>query len=104
MDLGKTLKEFGPSGRMPLSAVAAFVAQKEVALDAIFLEADLSVIDIAGPIWTPVYQPLRSEPRFLEFIQKMKMPEYWRTAGWSEFCRPKGDNDFECTPPPTSDR
>jgi TolB-like protein len=97
--LGKTLKEFGPSGRMPLSAVAAFVGQKEVALDAIFLEADLSVIDIAGLIWTPVYQPVRSEPRFLEFLRKMKMPEYWRAAGWSDFCRPKGDTDFECNSP-----
>jgi tetratricopeptide (TPR) repeat protein len=96
LDLGKTLKEFGPSGRMPLSAVAAFVGQKEVALDAIALEADLSVIDILGIIWTPVYQPLRSDPRFLEFLRKMKMPEYWRAAGWSEFCRPKGENDFEC--------
>jgi TolB-like protein len=99
LDLGETLKKFGPSGRMPLSAVAAFVGQKEVALDAIFLEADLSVIDIPGLIWTPVYQPLRSEPRFLEFLRKMKMPEYWRAAGWSEFCRPKGDNDFECNLP-----
>ena len=84
---------------MPLSAFAAFVGQKEVALDAIALEADLSVIDILGIIWTPVYQPLRSDPRFLEFLRKMKMPEYWRAAGWSEFCRPKGDNDFECIAP-----
>ena len=99
VDLGKTLKEFGPSGRMPLSAVAAFLGQKEVALDAIALEADLSVIDVLGIIWTPVYQPLRSDPRFLEFLRKMKMPEYWRAAGWSEFCRPKGDNDFECIAP-----
>jgi TolB-like protein len=99
VDLGKTLKEFGPSGRLPLSAVSAFVGQKEVALDAIALEADLSVIDILGLIWTPVYQPLRSEPRFLELLKKMKMPEYWRAAGWSEFCRPKGDNDFECSTP-----
>ncbi|MEN3370521.1 MAG: hypothetical protein V7609_2664 [Verrucomicrobiota bacterium] len=99
MDLGKTLRDSGPSGRMPLSAVAAFVGQKEVALNAIALEADLSVIDILGLIWTPVYQPLRSDPRFLEWLRKMKMPEYWRAAGWSEFCRPKGDNDFECLAP-----
>ena len=99
VDLGKTLREFGPSGRMPLSALAAFVGQKEVALDAIAVEADLSVIDILGIIWTPVYQPVRSDPRFLEFLRKMKMPEYWRAAGWSEFCRPKGDDGFECTMP-----
>jgi TolB-like protein len=96
VDLGRTLRESGPSGRMPLSAVAAFLGQKEVALDAIALEAELSVIDIPGLIWTPVYQPLRSEPRFLDLLRKFKMPEYWRAAGWSEFCQPKGDNDFEC--------
>jgi tetratricopeptide (TPR) repeat protein len=81
VDLGRILRESGPSGRMPLSAVAAFVGQKEVALGAIFLETDLSVIDILGLIWTPVYQPLRSEPRFHEFVRKMNMPEYWRAAG-----------------------
>ena len=95
-DFGKTLRELGQSGRLPVSAVAVFVGQKEVALDAIFLEAETSIIDIAGLIWTPVYQPLRSEPRFLEFLRMMKMPVYWRAAGWSEFCVPKGDNDFEC--------
>ena len=99
LDLGKTLREYGPSSRLPLSAVAAFVGQKEVALDAIALESDLSGIDIPGLIWTPVYQPLRSEPRFLEILRKMKMPEYWRAAGWSDFCRPKGDDNFECVAP-----
>jgi hypothetical protein len=99
VDLGRTFRESGASGRMPLSAVAAFVGQKEVALDAIAIEADLSVIDILGIIWTPVYQPVRSDPRFLEFLRRMKMPEYWRASGWSEFCRPKGDNDFECATP-----
>lgn len=96
-DLGKTLREHGRSGRLPLSAVAVFVGQKEVALEAIFLEAETPIIDIAGLIWTPVYHPLRSEPRFLESLRMMKMPAYWREAGWSEFCGPKGDNDFECT-------
>jgi Tfp pilus assembly protein PilF len=96
VDLGKTLKEFGPSGRMPLSAVAVFVGQKQVALDAIFLEEQTPGNDIAALIWTPAYQPLRSEPRFLEFLKTIRMPEYWRAVGWSEFCRPKGDNDFEC--------
>ena len=99
LDLGKTLKEFGPSGRMPLSAVAVFVGQKQVALDAIFLEVETPGNDIAALVWTPAYQPLRSEPRFLEFLKTMKMPEYWRAAGWSEFCRPKGDKDFECIGP-----
>jgi hypothetical protein len=99
VDLGKTLKEFGPTGRMPLSAVAVFVGQKQVALDAIFLEEETPGNDIAALIWTPAYQPLRNEPRFLEFLKTIKMPEYWRAVGWSEFCHAKGDKDFECTGP-----
>ncbi|HEY2123983.1 MAG TPA: hypothetical protein VGG94_00860 [Chthoniobacterales bacterium] len=98
-DLGKTLKEFGPSGRLPLSAVAVFVGQKQVALDAIFLEEKTPGNDIAALIWTPAYQPLRNEPRFLEFLKTIKMPEYWRVVGWSEFCHAKGDKDFECSGP-----
>lgn len=82
---------------VPVCRRGRIVGQKEVALDAIFLEADTPIIDIAGLIWTPVYQPLRSEPRFLEFLRVAKMPAYWREAGWSEFCGPKRDNDFECT-------
>ena len=96
LDLGKTLKEFGPSGRMPLSAVAVFVGQKQVALDAIFVEEETPGNDIAALIWTPAYQSLRSEPRFLEFLKTIRMPEYWRAVGWSEFCHAKGDNDFGC--------
>ena len=41
LDLGQTLREYGPSSRLALSAVAAFVGQKEVALHAIALESDL---------------------------------------------------------------
>jgi len=99
LDLGKTLKEFGPSGRMPLSAVAVFVGQKQVALDAIFVEEETPGNDIAALIWTPAYQSLRSEPRFLEFLKTIRMPEYWRAVGWSEFCHAKGDKDFECAGP-----
>ena len=99
LDLGKTLKEFGPSGRIPLSAVAVFVGQKQVALDAILLEEETPGNDIAALIWTPAYQPLRNEPRFLEFLKTIRMPEYWRAVGWSEFCHAKGDKDFECTGP-----
>ena len=25
----------------------------------------------------------------------MRLPEYWRKAGWGDFCRPKGADDFE---------
>jgi len=97
-DLAKALKELQASGQrgdgMPLSAVAVWVGQKEAALDALFAESPRT--DVAALIWTPIYRPLWAEPRFLEFLRSMKMPEYWRVAGWGEFCRPRGD-DFECS-------
>jgi hypothetical protein len=103
LDLAKVIRELQASGDfdtgLPFSAVAVFVGQKEAALDALFLEVDTTRNDIAAMIWTPIYQPLRSEPRVLNLLRTMKLPEYWRAAGWSDFCRPKGEKDFECTMP-----
>jgi adenylate cyclase len=103
VDLASSLRELQASGplttNLPLSAVAIFVGQKQAALDALSLEAGTPGNDTAALIWTPIYHSLSNEPRFLEFLRTMKMPEYWRVAGWSEFCRPKGENDFECVPP-----
>jgi hypothetical protein len=84
---------------LPLSAVAVFVGQKEAALDALSVEAKALGNDVAGLIWTPVYRPLRREPRFREFLRAMKMPDYWQAAGWSEFCQPtpeQGPDAFTC--------
>jgi hypothetical protein len=47
-------------------------------------------------IWTQPLRPLLQEPRFLELLRALKLPEYWRVAGWPAFCRAKGENDFEC--------
>jgi hypothetical protein len=102
--LAKVIRELQASGDfdtgLPFSAVAIFLGQKQAALDALFLEVDTTPRnDLAALIWTPIYQPLRKEPRVLNLLRAMKLPEYWRAAGWSEFCRPKGDNDFECVGP-----
>lgn len=82
-----------------LAAAAAFVNQPEVALDALWSDMrSCGTIDSAW-IWTPPFQPLRKEPRFLDLLRAMKLPEYWRVAGWGDFCRAKGANDFECVTP-----
>ena len=79
--------------------VAAFVNQPEVALEALWFDIrSASGLDSAW-IWTPPLRPLLNEPRFLELLRAMKLPEYWRVAGWGDFCRPKGAEDFECVVP-----
>jgi TolB-like protein/Tfp pilus assembly protein PilF len=77
-------------------AVAIFVNQPKVGLDALWFEMrSPRGLDPAW-IWIPAFQPVRNEPRFLNLLRAMKLPEYWRVAGWGDFCRPKGADDFEC--------
>jgi hypothetical protein len=81
------------------AAVAIFVKQQEAALAALWFEMrSPGGLDPAW-IWTPSFQPVRNQPRFLELLRIMKLPEYWRVAGWGDFCRPKGADDFECVVP-----
>ena len=35
-------------------------------------------------------------PRAKAVIAEVGLPDYWREAGWPAFCRPLGDDDFEC--------
>jgi TolB-like protein/DNA-binding winged helix-turn-helix (wHTH) protein len=49
-------------------------------------------------IWRPYMSELRHQPGFKDFVKKVRLVEYWRASGkWGEFCRPKGEADFECT-------
>jgi TolB-like protein/Tfp pilus assembly protein PilF len=81
------------------AAVAVFVKQQEAALAALWFQMrSPGGLDPAW-IWTPSFRPVRNEPRFLELLRAMKLPEYWRLAGWGDFCRPKGGDDFECLVP-----
>jgi tetratricopeptide (TPR) repeat protein len=79
--------------------VAIFVNQPEVALDALWFDMrSPGGLDCAW-IWTPSLQPVRNEPRFLDLLRAMKLPAYWRVAGWGDFCRPKAGDDLECIGP-----
>ena len=48
-------------------------------------------------VWRPVMRDLRTEPGFKALVKDMGLADYWRATGnWGEFCRPVGENDFEC--------
>ena len=98
-DLTNVIEE-GDAFYMPsLAAAAMYTEQKELALDALVSSfRSRYVIDLTQ-MWTPIFYPLRTEPRFRELVRAAKLPEYWRVAGWGEFCHPKGANDFECAVP-----
>ena len=88
-----------PSIGLALAAVQVFVKQPEAALDALWFNyRSPAAVDLAL-VWTPIFQSLRKEPRFLEMLKAAKLPAYWRQAGWGDFCRSKGTDDFECVWP-----
>jgi len=48
-------------------------------------------------IWRPIHKDMRRLPRFKDLVRDLKLVDYWRATGnWGDFCRPLGDNDFEC--------
>jgi hypothetical protein len=99
-NLSRALTEAHALGELHVGSdvamIAVFVNQPEVALDALWSDMRPAGADLAWIWTTPALRQLRHEPRFLELLKAMKIPEYWRVAGWPEFCRPKGENDFEC--------
>ena len=88
------------TGNFFLVTVATFVGQKEAALRALGPDSSSPpLLAESGFIWLPVLKSLRKEPRFLNLIRAMKLPDYWRVAGWGDFCRAKEADDFECIAP-----
>ena len=45
---------------------------------------------------SPVLSPAREMERFKQLVQDIGLVDYRREWGWSDYCRPLGDNDFVC--------
>ena len=46
--------------------------------------------------WIPVMAEVRGQPGFKELARDMNLLEYWREYVWPDFCKPVGEDDFEC--------
>jgi TolB-like protein len=48
-------------------------------------------------IWHPAFRDVRRDARFKELLRDVGLVDYWRETGnWGDFCRPIGEDDFEC--------
>lgn len=48
-------------------------------------------------LWRRIFKDVRSLPGFKQLLIDLGLVEYWRKTGnWGMFCRPVGDDDFEC--------
>lgn len=86
-----------PSGYLGVLAIwAGYYGAPELALEAlrrIPIEGDAWVS--SWHLWRPLMRDVRRLPEFKDLVRDLGLVDYWREFGWSEFCRPVGD-DFEC--------
>lgn len=69
---------------------AAWYGDVELALQA------MRRSDTTYAFWIPLMSDVRRHPGFKELARDMNLVEYWRKYEWSDFCRPVGEDDFEC--------
>ena len=48
--------------------------------------------------WDPVHASFRGSPAFRSIVEKQGIPAYWREHGYPPACRPRGADDYECSP------
>jgi TolB-like protein/DNA-binding winged helix-turn-helix (wHTH) protein len=73
---------------------AAYYGEAELALEMLNRMSPGAADD--GLLWRPVMRDVRKLPAFKELVRREGLVEYWREYGWPEFCRPLGEDDFEC--------
>ena len=78
-----------------LASLAAYYGDPELALEAMSQDIGVSLIR-AARLWYPFFSEMRQIPDFKDLVGYMGLVKFWRTYEWGDFCRPLGDDDFEC--------
>jgi TolB-like protein/DNA-binding winged helix-turn-helix (wHTH) protein len=82
--------------RAGIGAWAAYFDDPELALK-IIQELHRAGEFVISAIWEPHGKELRRLPGFKDLVQELGLAHYWRSTGqWGDFCRPIGEDDFEC--------
>ncbi len=75
---------------------ASYFGEHELALQCC-RESIGSNSEFIWQIWRPIHKGMRRLPGFKDFVRELGLVDYWHTSGkWGDFCRPVGDDDFEC--------
>lgn len=92
------VEENCPSGKLRPSACVflySVLGEQERALEQAkrLIDSGAAGRDV---IWDPSFSPARRTQQFKAMVREAGLVEYWRTAGWPDLCKPRGDQDFEC--------
>jgi TolB-like protein/tetratricopeptide (TPR) repeat protein len=47
-------------------------------------------------LYAPPFRDMLNQPAMKEYINSIGLPDFWRRNKWPHFCRPVGDDDYEC--------
>jgi TolB-like protein len=92
------LRTTNPLAGTTIAVTAAYFGYRQLALDAI----EAFTLSGAGTsplqyLWFPILSEVRREPRFKEIVRDIGFVDLWRATGdWGDYCRPVGNDDFEC--------
>jgi TolB-like protein/Tfp pilus assembly protein PilF len=85
-----------PAELHEIAMLAAYFGDPELALEAKGTETRSAPVRLFA-VWYPVMADVRALPEFKELVADLNLVEYWRAYGWSDFCAPLGDTDFNCS-------
>ena len=78
-----------------IALAAAYFGDPQFALKVKSEEVRKSAVRL-HKLWYPVMSEVRRLPEFKDLVRELNLLEYWRAYGWADYCRPLGDEDFEC--------
>jgi TolB-like protein/DNA-binding winged helix-turn-helix (wHTH) protein len=91
-EIRRLASEASPVEKLALAFWAAYFQEPELSLQ-LWTQGHQS----PDVLWQPLMRDVRKLPAFKDTVRELGLVDYWRTYGWSDFCRPIGDQDFTCS-------
>lgn len=87
--------EMPGQGRVIMAGLATYYGDPEFALEVMKDELARNLFRFRR-VWYPFFSDMRKLDGFADFITELGLEEFYRTYDWPDYCRPLGEDDFEC--------
>lgn len=85
-----------PDARQVIAVWSSYFGDHELALKAYYELCETKAFSVYV-IWRSIHKTMRQLPAFKDVVRSLGLVDYWRSSGkWGDFCRPAGEDDFEC--------
>ena len=81
--------------KLTISTFAAYFDDQDLALKAMIDSVNEFPLELFA-VWRPVFKDMRRLDGFKNLLRSSGVVAYWLKYGWPTYCKPAGDDDFEC--------